>query len=74
LKTNTATMDFSLEKACKFAWDHAVKKMAPLLPKQMPAAIHDPDLEAAEFGHMVVSPPWLIKLELMPIRTFESRT
>ena len=46
--------------------------MASMNPEQMQAATHDLDLEAAKFGHMVVSPPWLIKLQLMPIRFFET--
>jgi hypothetical protein len=71
LKTDTAIINFSLDEARKFAWDHAVK-MAPLSPPEMQAAIHDLDLEAAKFGHTVVSPPWLVKLKLMPIRLFES--
>jgi len=71
LKTDTAIINFSLDEARKFAWDHAVK-MASMSPQAMQAAIHDLDLEAAEFGNMVASPPWLIKIELMPIRFFES--
>ncbi|HMF15777.1 MAG TPA: DUF5995 family protein [Gemmataceae bacterium] len=71
LKTDTAIIDFSLDEARKFAWDHAVK-MAPMSPPEMQAAIHDLDLEAAKFGQIVISPPWLVKIELMPIRIFES--
>ena len=71
LKTDTAIINFSLDEARKFAWDHALK-MASMSPQEMQAAIHDLDLEAAEFGNMVASPPWLIKIELMPIRFFES--
>jgi Family of unknown function (DUF5995) len=71
LKTDSAIIDFSLDEARKFAWDHAVK-MAPMSPGEMQTAIRDLDLEAAKFGRMVVSPPWLIKVQLMPIRFFES--
>lgn len=71
LKTDSAMIDFSLDEARKFAWNHAVK-MAPMNPDQMRAAIHDLDLEASKFGHMVVSPPWLVKVELTPIRFFET--
>ena len=71
LKTDSAIIDFSLDEARKFAWDHAVR-MADMSPAEMQPAIHDLDLEAAKFGHKVVSPPWLIKIELMPIRFFES--
>ena len=73
LKTDSAIIDFSLDEARKFAWNHAVK-MAPMNPEQMQTAIHDLDLEASKFGHMVVSPPWLIKVELLPIRIFETGT
>lgn len=71
LKTDSAIIDFSIDEARKFAWNHAVT-MAPLNPEQLPAAIHDLDLEASKFGHMVVSPAWLVKLELTPIRFFET--
>ena len=71
LKTDSAIIDFSLDEARKFAWDHAVR-MAAMSHAEMQAAIHDLDREAAKFGHMVVSPPWLIKIELIPIRFFES--
>jgi len=71
LKTDSAIIDFSLDEARRFAWDHALK-MAPMPPPEMKAAIHDLDLEAAEFGRTVVSPPWLIKIELLPIRLLES--
>src|SRR5215470_3725016 len=49
LKTDTAIINFSLDEARKFAWNHAVK-MAPMSPQEMQAAIHDLDLEAAKFG------------------------
>jgi hypothetical protein len=71
LKTDTAIIDFSLDEARKFAWNHAVK-MAPMSPPEMQAAIHDLDIEVATFGQIVVSPPWFIKIELLPIRLFES--
>jgi hypothetical protein len=71
LKTDTAIINFSLDEARKFAWDHAVK-LAPLPRQAMQAAIHDLDIEAVKFGQIVISPPWLIKIELIPIRLFES--
>jgi hypothetical protein len=71
LKTDTAIIDFSIDEARKFAWSHALK-MAPLGPEQLQAAIHDLDIEASKYGHMVVSPPWLVKVELSPIRFFET--
>jgi hypothetical protein len=71
LKTDSAIIDFSLDEARKFAWSHAVK-MAPMLPVEMQAAIGSLDVEASKWGHMVVSPPWLVKMELVPIRVAES--
>src|SRR5262249_44630167 len=52
LKTDSAIIDFSLDEARKFAWDHAVK-MSPLNPEELQAAIQGLDQEAAKFGHMV---------------------
>jgi Family of unknown function (DUF5995) len=71
LKTDTVIINFSLDKARQFAWDHAVE-LAPLSGEPMQAAIRRFDAEAAALGQLVVSPPWLIKLELLPIRIFES--
>lgn len=71
LKTDTATIDFSLDEARKYAWDHALK-MAPMSEPEMQNAIRDLDLEAVKFGQKVVSPPWLIQLQIAPIRFFES--
>jgi hypothetical protein len=71
LQTDSVIIDFSMDHARQFAWDHAVK-MAPMAAAELETAIRDLDLEAAKFGNMVVSPPWLIQVELMPIRLFES--
>lgn len=71
LETDTVIIDFSMDQARKFAWDHAVK-MAAMTPAELQRAAGDLDLEAAKFGSMVVSPPWLIQVKLMPIRLFES--
>lgn len=71
LKTDTVIINFSIDKGREFAWDHALK-MAPLSPPELQAAIAKLDPEVADLGHMVVSPPWLIKVQLWPIRLFES--
>jgi hypothetical protein len=71
LKTDTVIINFSLEKARQFAWDHAVE-LASLSGEEMQAAIRRLDTEAAALGQLVVSPPWLIRLQLLPIRIFES--
>ncbi|HEY6306523.1 MAG TPA: DUF5995 family protein [Candidatus Angelobacter sp.] len=71
LKTDTVSINFSLDKAREFAWDHAVK-MAPLSANELQAGIQKLDLEVAALGRLVVSPPWLVKAKLLPIRIFES--
>jgi hypothetical protein len=71
LKTDSVIINFSLDKARQFAWDHAVQ-LAPLSGDALQAAIRSLDAEAADLGHLVVSPPWLIKVQLLLIRIFES--
>jgi hypothetical protein len=71
LMTDTVVINFSIDKGREFAWDHAVK-MAPMSPVELQAAIEKLDPEVAELGKLVVSPPWLIKVQLLPIRLFES--
>jgi hypothetical protein len=71
LKTDTLIINFSLDKAREFAWDHAVK-MAALSPVELQEAIQKLDGEVAELARLVVSPPWWIKIELIPIRLRES--
>jgi Family of unknown function (DUF5995) len=71
LQTDTVIINFSLDKARQFAWDHAVE-LAALSGEAMQAAIRRIDGEVAELGHLVVSPPWLIRIQLLPIRIFES--
>jgi Family of unknown function (DUF5995) len=70
LKTDTVIINFSLDKAREFAWDHAVK-MAPLCADELQAAIQKLDPEVAALGRLVVSPPWLVKAKVFPIRMFE---
>jgi hypothetical protein len=38
----------------------------------MGAAIADVDVRTSVLGALVVSPPWLVKLQLLPIRLFEN--
>jgi hypothetical protein len=71
LKTDTVIINFSLDKAREFAWNHAVQ-MASLPPSELQAAIQELDAEVEELGRLVVSPPWLIKIPLLLIRLFES--
>jgi len=71
LRTETAIINFSLEKARDHAWS-AATGLAVTPPEQLPAAIHDLDVSTELFGRLVVSPPLLIKLELLPIRLRES--
>lgn len=71
LKTDTVIINFSLDEARKFAWHHAVK-FAPMSATELDAAIKQLDSEVDLLGQLVVSPPWLIRAELLPIRVFES--
>jgi len=71
LKTDTVIINFSLDKAREFAWNHA-SQMASLSPAELQAAIQDLDEEVEELGRLVISQPWLIKIPLILIRFFES--
>jgi len=71
LRTETAIINFSLEAARDHAWSEATK-LAVTPPEQFQAAIHDLDIRTELFGHLVISPPLLIKLKLLPIRLRES--
>jgi len=71
LKTDTVIINFSLDKAREFAWNHAVQ-MASLSPAELQAAIQELDGEVEELGRLVVSPPGLIQMPLLLIRLFES--
>jgi len=53
------------------AWSEA-EKMAALSPSEMPAAIADLDQRTQLLGRLVVSPPILIKAQLLPIRLRET--
>ena len=73
LHTETVIINFSLQVARDAAWAEATK-LARTPPEELPAAIHDLDVRTELFGHLVISPPRLIKLELLPIRIFETST
>lgn len=71
LREETKIINFSLTKARDCAWSEAVK-MAALPASQLQAAIDDLDLRVQRLGHLVVSPPLLVKLRLFPIRVREN--
>ena len=71
LKTDTTIINFSLDRAREFAWSNATK-MASLSDPEMQSAIQKLDGEVELLGKIVVSPPWLIRIELWPIRLFET--
>ncbi|HEY6251641.1 MAG TPA: DUF5995 family protein [Candidatus Angelobacter sp.] len=71
LRTETAIINFSMQVARDSAWSEAVK-LSTTPPEKLQEAIHDLDVKTELFGHLVISPPLLIKLQLLPIRLFES--
>jgi uncharacterized protein DUF5995 len=71
LRTETQIINFNMKVARDAAWNVAVN-LAATSPDFMDAAIADVDLRTSLLGKLVVSPPMLIKLQLMPIRVFES--
>jgi hypothetical protein len=71
LRTETQIINFNMMVARDAAWSEAVK-MAALSPGQMPAAIADLDVRTQLLGRLVISPPILIKAQLLPIRLLET--
>lgn len=71
LQTDTTIINFSLDKAREFAWSNAVQ-MAYKSGDELQSAIQKLDGEVELFGRPLVSPPLLIKIQLFPIRIFES--
>src|SRR5262249_49513982 len=71
LKTDTVIINFSLEKSRDFAWSQALN-LAPKSGPELQATIHDLDVDVELLGRLFVSPPLLVKLQLFPIRAFES--
>ena len=71
LRTETTIINFNMKLARDAAWNVATN-LAATSPDRMEAAIADVDLRTSLLGNLVVSPPMLIKLQLMPIRALES--
>jgi uncharacterized protein DUF5995 len=71
LRTETQIINFNMDVARNAAWNVAVN-LAATSPDLMDAAIADVDLRTSLLGKLVISPPILIKLQLLPIRVFES--
>jgi hypothetical protein len=71
LRTETQIINFNMTIARDAAWNVAVN-LASTSPDLMPAAIADVDVRTSVLGALVVSPPWLVKLQLLPIRLFEN--
>lgn len=70
LRTETTIINFNMTVARDAAWNAAVN-LAATAPDLMAAAIADVDLRVGVFGRLVVSPPLLIKLQLLPVRLRE---
>ncbi len=70
LRTETAIINFDMTVARNAAWNVAVN-LAETSPDLMAAAIADVDLRTSVLGELVVSPPMLIKLQLLPVRLRE---
>ncbi|HKF20529.1 MAG TPA: DUF5995 family protein [Candidatus Angelobacter sp.] len=71
LRTETQIINFNMTIARDAAWNVAVN-LAATSRDLMDAAIADVDLRTSLLGKLVVSPPVLIKLQLFPIRIFET--
>jgi hypothetical protein len=71
LRTETTIINFNMTVARDAAWNVAMN-LAATSPDLMKAAIADVDLRTSLLGKLVVSPPMLIKLQLFPVRIFES--
>jgi hypothetical protein len=71
LRTETTIINFNMTVARDAAWNVAMN-LAATSPDRMKAAIADVDLRTSLLGKLAVSPPMLIKLQLFPVRIFES--
>jgi len=71
LQVDTTIINFSLDKAREFAWSNATR-MAQMSSSEMQSAIHELDGQVELLGRLVASPPWLIKVKLLPIRLLET--
>ena len=70
LRTETTIINFSMGKARDSAWNEACN-LATISSGSLPAAIAAVDLRVGAFGGLVASPPFLVKLQLLPIRLRE---
>src|SRR6185437_13638382 len=70
LRTETTIINFNMIKARDCAWNEACS-LAAISPDSLPAAIAAVDLRVGAFGGLVASPPFLVKLQLLPIRLRE---
>lgn len=71
LRTETRIINFSLTVARDAAWKVATE-VAATPPDRMDSAIAEVDLRTSLLGKLVISPPKLVKLQLLPIRALES--
>lgn len=70
LRTETTIINFSMTKARDCAWAEA-SHLAQLSGNLLGAAIADADARASLVGRLVISPPLLVRLELLSIRMRE---
>ena len=70
LRTETTIINFSMTKARDCAWAEAAN-LAQLSGNLLGAAIAEADAQASLVGALVVSPPLLVRAQLLPIRLRE---
>jgi hypothetical protein len=70
LRTETTIINFSMDKARDCAWLEAAN-LAKLPANLLGTAIAEADLRSSLVGKLVLSPPLLVRLELLPIRARE---
>lgn len=70
LRTETTIINFSMTKARDCAWAEATN-LAQLSGNLLGSATAEADARASLVGSLVVSPPLLVRLELLPIRMRE---
>lgn len=72
LRTETTIINFSMTKARDCAWTEATN-LANLSGNLLGAAIATADARASLVGRLVISPPLLVRAQLLPIRLREVR-
>lgn len=70
LRTETTIINFSMSKARDCAWMEATN-LAQLSGNLLGAAIAEADAKASLVGKLVISPPLLVRAQLVPIRLRE---